>query len=509
MLKKIIQIKNYGTFENYNCDGDFWDGKLLKNNIIYAPNGSGKTSISLIFQSLMNNNNDTIFKKKNLNVEGMPEIRLLSENEVGAESFVKFDENGWNGKLSDIEVFNSFYFSDHVYTFNFHNEESFNDRLSNASKEKLDKIKSLNSKRIKKSSQLKNINNLFNRIKKGNIQVSSQKFKKSVIFKRKLEAQLTTIKNESERLYADVIKEFPQMVDEYYNLVNRYLEQFTDHIKINNIKYTTFKLFQTNNSPYGLKHLVFTLTINGTEMNIDARNKISFEYILSDGDKNAIALASFLAKIDFQEDTSKKIVVIDDPFTSFDTFRKYKTINLIGKLSKKISQLIVLTHDLQFANDVRKRIYDPSNTLSLQLMRYQNDVIIKQKDFSEELLIDFVKEMKILDTFLENGADNQFKIKMVKDSIRLALEGIFRIKFYKYNTDNVWLGDFLKLIDESSTVKYPEFVRLKQYLPDLRGLNDYSSPAHHDVGGMIGHIQIDSAELRTYVKETISLIEKI
>lgn len=509
MLKKIIQIKNFGTFKNYNCDGNFWDGKLHKNNIIYAPNGSGKTSISLIFQSLMNNNNEIILKKRNVNTDGILGISLLFENEVGNNTFIQFDENGWNRKFNDIEVFNSFYFSDHVYTFNLQNEKAFNDRLSNESKEKLNKIKNLNALRIKKNSQLKSINNTLNRKNIGTVKISPREIKKKLKFKTTLEHQLKTIKNESESLYSDVVQEFPPLIEEYLNLVNTYLEQFTDHIKINYVKHTVFKLFQSNDSKYGLRNLVFTLTINDIELNMDTRSATSFEYFLSDGDKNAIALASFLAKIDFQHDSSKKIVIIDDPFTSFDTFRKQKTITLIGKLSKKINQLIVLTHDLQFANDVRKRIYDPNNTLSLQLMKYNNDIIIKQKDFSEDLLIDFVKEMKILDDFLKNGADDQYKIKMVKDSIRLALEGIFRIKFYKHNTENVWLGDFLRLIDESSPSKNPEFVRLKQHLSDLRGLNDYSSPGHHDVGGVIGHIQIDSAELRTYVKETISLVEII
>ena len=43
MLKKLIHIKNYGKFSNFNIASSDWDGTFKKNNVIYAPNGSGKT----------------------------------------------------------------------------------------------------------------------------------------------------------------------------------------------------------------------------------------------------------------------------------------------------------------------------------------------------------------------------------------------------------------------------------------------------------------------------------
>ena len=82
----------------------------------------------------MNNNNDIIFKKKNLKGNEIPKIHLLFENKVGNKYPVNFDENGWDSSFDNIEVFNSFYFSDHVYNFDLQNERSFNDNLSNESK---------------------------------------------------------------------------------------------------------------------------------------------------------------------------------------------------------------------------------------------------------------------------------------------------------------------------------------------------------------------------------------
>jgi wobble nucleotide-excising tRNase len=51
------------------------------------------------------------------------------------------------------------------------------------------------------------------------------------------------------------------------------------------------------------------------------RNEASLRYFLSDGDKNALALSFFLAKLDLFDNIGEFIVVVDDPFTSFDTHR--------------------------------------------------------------------------------------------------------------------------------------------------------------------------------------------
>ena len=58
MIEKIVQLKNIGHFVDYNFTAciDNWDGQLKKINVIYAPNGSGKTTHATIFRSLKEEN---------------------------------------------------------------------------------------------------------------------------------------------------------------------------------------------------------------------------------------------------------------------------------------------------------------------------------------------------------------------------------------------------------------------------------------------------------------------
>ena len=62
MLEKLISIKNIGKLAKLNLRNGNWDGVFLKSNIIYAPNGTGKTTLSMVFQS-MKGEEDLIKKK--------------------------------------------------------------------------------------------------------------------------------------------------------------------------------------------------------------------------------------------------------------------------------------------------------------------------------------------------------------------------------------------------------------------------------------------------------------
>ena len=74
----------------------------------------------------------------------------------------------------------------------------------------------------------------------------------------------------------------------------------------------------------------------------------SFRNTLSAGDKSTLALALFLAKLNADSALSETIVVLDDPFTSLDNFRRQFTAIEIRKLCDRAAQTVVLSHDKNF-----------------------------------------------------------------------------------------------------------------------------------------------------------------
>ncbi|MBU1213201.1 MAG: AAA family ATPase [Alphaproteobacteria bacterium] len=82
----------------------------------------------------------------------------------------------------------------------------------------------------------------------------------------------------------------------------------------------------------------------------------SFKNTLSSGDKSVLALALFLATVNADQHLTETIVVLDDPFTSMDEFRRTFTVNEINKLTDRAAQVIVLSHELGFLRLLWDRI---------------------------------------------------------------------------------------------------------------------------------------------------------
>ena len=74
----------------------------------------------------------------------------------------------------------------------------------------------------------------------------------------------------------------------------------------------------------------------------------SFRNTLSAGDRSTLALALFLARLNADPALGETIVVLDDPFTSLDNFRRHFTAIEIRKLCGSAAQTIVLSHDKNF-----------------------------------------------------------------------------------------------------------------------------------------------------------------
>ncbi len=93
----------------------------------------------------------------------------------------------------------------------------------------------------------------------------------------------------------------------------------------------------------------FALCVHGKEVAHKEKGDLpSMKYALSEGDKNALALSFFFAKLEADKRLSEKIIVFDDPVASFDRIRLTKTVNQLLLFGKQCQQLFFLTHNLPF-----------------------------------------------------------------------------------------------------------------------------------------------------------------
>ena len=124
---------------------------------------------------------------------------------------------------------------------------------------------------------------------------------------------------------------------------------------------------------------------------------------LSSGEQNFISLAFELLKA---KNTSKKIIIVDDPISSFDSIYKNKIVYAIAKILKS-KNIIVLTHNTDLLRLVEVQSGSGINLYLFNNFENQENGFIKVADQEKEILIYIPKLLEFLrsseiDGFIKN-----------------------------------------------------------------------------------------------------------
>jgi len=309
---------------------------------------------------------------------------------------------------------------------------------------------------------------------------------------------LEKLKVKNTNLQAELKTYSKSTFDKYSGIINTYLQKFAAYLEIKEMK-STYK--GGGDEPFA----EYGLYVSGNKVNFkDNSCDPSVKHCLSEGDKTALALAFFLAKLRIDTEIGKKIIVFDDPISSFDIERKNSTITQLYQLGQKANQLLVLTHNLLFAKEFWDKL--KSNCQVLKFCELRKSTQIVDYDIENETLNGLFKDYSVLDNFLTNGVESDIEKRNVARCIRPILEGYFRVKFHGEFLPNQWLGDFLEKIDKS--IDGHPLYRIKEFSSDLHEINDYSKKFHHTSPNADSE-PIYDGELKTYVQRTFQVISKI
>lgn len=481
MIKKIVTIKNFGKYKNYSKSPN-WNGLLEKVNAIYADNATGKTTLTQLFKSLKGDN-ELIRKRKSFGSSEPIDILLINDNNVQ----IKFSKSKWNLFMDNIEVFDSFFIESNVYLITLGNYDQkgnlFEIVVGTDGIELYESIAKLRSERKALSQKRRNYRNA---IKKTDdpVRIESLEDKIVVSLKKSKEIAKEIIINEKQLVI--VAENFGR---NYLDKINEYLKYFNPNIQL------------TKLNKKGTK-FVYYLKIKDYDIRSDSES-ISLKHTLSEGDKSSLALSFFLARLSLQDNIQDKLIIFDDPISSFDYSRRNVTLNFLHSFSKKANQFILLSHDINFVKDFSQKC---QSVLNLKISFKGDTSVIEKHDIYTETLTGIFKDLTVLYNFIENGESSEFDKREVVRCIRPSIEGIFRIKFFKEFTPNNWLGDMIKLIQDSKDGDI--FYHLKSLIDELIDVNDYSKSYHHSSPNYL-EIPINNEELRNYTIRTLNLIRKI
>jgi wobble nucleotide-excising tRNase len=287
------------------------------------------------------------------------------------------------------------------------------------------------------------------------------------------------------------------VVKPYENRINTYLTSFNAGFRIEDTKHAY---------PGGVATSSYRLVINSTGVDVgDARtpqDRASFKNTLSAGDRSTLALAFFLAHFDSHPSKHRKLVVLDDPFTSQDAFRRRQTVHEIRKLNSKCAQVIVLSHDVTFLKQIWEKA-PPSERTSLQIIDARSlGSKILSLDMDRACQGRLATEIDDLMTFETTGAGKP--IDLIK-KMRVVLETHCRTTYMAYFEPTDWLGDIVRKIRDGG-----EDHPAKALYDELDQINDYSASYHH--GENVADAtpeNIDPDELTGFVRRTLKIVNAL
>lgn len=524
IINKVIEICNLGKFRNYHSGSKNWDGTFKKVTAIYADNGSGKTTFTQIFKSLKGDELELFQERISLGSLNPILVTLLdAENKQ-----IKYINNLWSQTINNIEVFDAYYVEDNVYVIKGQNG-FFNILIGTDLIDEYKELKKLNSYRDTQKYLRTRLNKLqFTKYKlrsmsrtdqeKDEIRNEFKKIYQSIyrivknngfnITSHEMnflhnELEFKTHKNVTERISnsikhisSDINKIEGKIASKFEEIGKRHLEKINEYLTIISPELQITKLNKIH------QICVYHIMVDKNEVRTDNQSK-SLSRTLSEGEKNALAFAFFLAKLDLEGEINKKMIVFDDPITSLDSKRRNVTISILSKIARTANQFILLSHDINFVKDFTER---NSDALNLKIINASNTSIFVPQDIEEETLTGIFKDLKVLNDYIQNGESSEYGIRDVVRCIRPILEGFFRIKYYNHLKKTDWLGDIIKYIRDAN--EDDVLFQQKDNIDSLIDINDYSKTYHHS-NPYSFEVPLNAEELRIYCQRTLDLLMKL
>ena len=197
----------------------------------------------------------------------------------------------------------------------------------------------------------------------------------------------------------------------------------------------------------------------------------SFRNTLSAGDKSTLGLALFLAKLNADPRLREMIVVLDDPFTSLDNFRRHFTAIEIRKLCGRAAQTVILSHDKNFLRLLWEKI-DQSTIKCVAIQTGAPGMTtIAPYDIESETRPRHITERMKIEEFVEG---EPHEAAYIRSRLRTVCEDFYRRGDPGLFHEAAGLDEIIRLLENA-----PEDHPYKGVIEDLQDINEYSRGEHH------------------------------
>ncbi len=233
------------------------------------------------------------------------------------------------------------------------------------------------------------------------------------------EGEITEKKKEIKEKTEELAKKVNDIFEKNKDYMNYFLEQLHADFRIN--KFEPKKDLKKKNPHYCEYNFVFD-KYSVTED--------KFKVTFSDSDKRLLAFAMFLSKLKNDKNLENKMIILDDPFSSFDKNRRGKTVICLRDIknsnSKNPKQKVILTHEESFLVEIYDKL---ENVKVLKIHKDSTGSSLETVDIEN----DFKKDQYFKDfEYIDDAHKNSKNLNEALAKTRKCIEHILKRKYYYY-----------------------------------------------------------------------------
>ena len=259
---------------------------------------------------------------------------------------------------------------------------------------------------------------------------------------------------------AKIVEEFNTFITDYFSIIQGFVKEISPSMEI--LEVAGEGSYNRNNREPAL--CGFRIEYNGQ----DCSNS------LSEGEKQVIALAFFFAHL--KKETNKdKIIILDDPITSFDTGKRKSTAELIQREAKDFDQLFVFTCDPLFREYCLKQITD-RNFYYIFKTRGSSSIHYVPKN-KETIFASFEADFKDI----ENSQGSNENVVIFGQKLRFCLETKIKEDYFGYSEDK--LSNMIEQVAGKGKEKFEKLIDNKDVILQIYSYCNTGGLAHYPRDG--------------------------
>jgi len=346
----------------------------------------------------------------------------------------------------------------------------------------------------------KKIENLIIDVNKGNlskrkieIENEIKKFEKNILyinyknnFLSYFNAEIQFEKNNNtinsletiyQKLKEKIVEEFNMFAKDYFDLIKVYVKAISPSMEIFDVLGQGTYL-RTGREPAQC----------GFEIQYNKKDCTSN---LSEGERQVIALAFFFAQL--KKETNKdKIIILDDPITTFDAGKRKSTAEVIKSETQKFDQLFVFTCDPLFREFCLKEIPN-RNFYYIFITKRSSSIhyVPKKRETIYKSFEDDFKNIGDIDGSNEN-------VVIYGQKLRFCLETKIKEDYFGYSQDN--LSNMIEQVAGKGKQKFDNLIDNKETILSLYNYCNTGGLAHYPKDG-----STTWSELNSKIQEYLNL----